>query len=78
MKNKKISTLMLLSLFSFAFAQAQGIGSSLGLYVFPANNQSAATQEADETACFTISKSQIHLPPLFCGVGIVDICIGNT
>lgn len=55
---------MLLSLFSFAFAQAQGIGSSLGLYVFPANNQSAATQEADETACFKWAKNQTGYDPM--------------
>lgn len=44
--------------------QAQSIASSLGLYVFPANNQDAATQEADETACFTWAKNQSGYDPI--------------
>ncbi len=64
MKNKIIYTSLLLSFFGFASIQAQGIGSSLGLYVFPANNQSAATQEADEMACFKWAKGQTGYDPM--------------
>lgn len=55
---------MVLGLFVTSITNAQGIGSSLGLYVFPANNQSAATQEADETACFKWAKSQTGYDPM--------------
>ena len=43
---------------------AQGIASSLGLYVFPANNQDTATQEADEMECFKWAKQQTGYDPL--------------
>ena len=64
MKNKIIYTFLLLSFFGFTSILAQGIGSSLGLYVFPANNQSAATQEADEMACFKWAKGQTGYDPM--------------
>jgi hypothetical protein len=43
---------------------AQDISKSLGLYVFPANNQDKATQEADEMACFKWAKEQSGYDPL--------------
>jgi hypothetical protein len=45
-------------------AQNQGISGSLGLYVFPSNNQSAEQQEADETACFNWAKQQTGYDPM--------------
>lgn len=57
---------MILGLFllSIGGLNAQSISSSLGLYVFPANNQNAATQEADETACFKWAKQQSGYDPM--------------
>ena len=43
---------------------AQDLSKSLGLYVFPANNQDKATQEADEMACFKWAKEQSGYDPL--------------
>ncbi len=43
---------------------AQDISKSLGLYVFPANNQDKATQEADEMACFKWAKEQSGYDPM--------------
>jgi len=51
-------------LLSLGGLNAQSISSSLGLYVFPANNQNAATQEADETACFKWAKQQSGYDPM--------------
>ena len=49
---------------SLNLINAQSISQSLGLYVFPANNQNAATQEADETACFKWAKEQSGYDPM--------------
>ena len=63
--NKKILIpFVILGLIVSFTSKAQGIGSSLGLYVFPANNQSAATQEADEMACFKWAKGQTGYDPM--------------
>jgi hypothetical protein len=43
---------------------AQGMAKSLGLYVFPANNQSQATQDADEMACYKWAINQTGYDPL--------------
>ncbi len=64
MKNKIIYSSLLISFLTFSTMQGQSIASSLGLYVFPANNQDAATQEADEMACFTWAKNQSGYDPL--------------
>jgi len=66
MKMKKYMKSLILGLFLLTLGglNAQSISSSLGLYVFPANNQSAATQEADETACFKWAKEQSGYDPM--------------
>ena len=64
MKNKIIYTSLFVSFLTLSAVQAQSIASSLGLYVFPANNQNAATQEADEMACFTWAKNQTGYDPI--------------
>ncbi len=43
---------------------AQDISKSLGLYVFPSNDQDKATQNADETACFKWAKEQSGYDPM--------------
>ncbi len=64
MRNKIIHMSLFISFLTMSSIQAQSIASSLGLYVFPANNQDAATQEADETACFTWAKNQSGYDPI--------------
>ncbi len=64
MKNKIIYTSLFISFLALSTTQAQSISSSLGLYVFPAKNQNAATQEADETACFKWAKQQTGYDPM--------------
>lgn len=64
MKNKIIYTTLFVSILTLSTLQSQSIASSLGLYVFPANDQNAATQEADETACFKWAKQQSGYDPM--------------
>ena len=64
-----IATLAVLTVFGFDIdAQAQGastsISSSLGLYVFPAKDQTKETQEADESACYKWAIEQTGIDPL--------------
>jgi len=40
------------------------LSSSLGVYVFPAKNQSADQQSADEGACFNWAKGQTGIDPM--------------
>ncbi|MCA0931977.1 hypothetical protein LCM02_05910 [Lutimonas saemankumensis] len=63
-KSIKYVSIFILLFGSLSSIQAQGIASSLGLYVFPANNQDAATQEADEMACFKWAKEQTGYDPM--------------
>jgi len=46
------------------FAQNSGITKSLGLYVFPTNEQDEKTQEADESACYKWAIEQTGYDPL--------------
>jgi len=46
------------------YSQNNGIAKSLGLYVFPTNDQSAEQQAKDESACFTWAKEQSGVDPL--------------
>lgn len=43
---------------------ASSIGKSLGLYIFPANNQTPEVQDADETACYKWAKEQTNYDPM--------------
>ncbi len=45
-------------------AQSSSISRSLGLYVFPAEGQDAAQQDADEAECFKWAKQQSGYDPL--------------
>lgn len=50
-----------------SLAQSSGtitISSSLGLYIFPSNDQDAATQENDEIACYKWAKEQTGVDPI--------------
>ena len=62
----KIKLLFIATLFFTGVDQivAQDIAKSLGLYVFPSNDQDKAAQEADETACFKWAKEQSGYDPI--------------
>jgi len=47
-----------------AKAQSKSLASSLGLYVFPAKEQSQATQDTDETACYKWAMNQTGFDPM--------------
>mgnify|MGYP001089364392 CR=1 FL=1 len=40
------------------------IGQGLGLFIFPANDQDQATQDADEVACYKWAKQQTGVDPI--------------
>jgi len=68
MKNSSLKSVLGILVFlcgtSLITAQSSTISGSLGLYVFPANGQNAATQDADESACFSWAKQQSGYDPL--------------
>lgn len=45
-------------------AQSADISKSLGVYVFPSNNQDAQTQQTDENACYAWAKEQTGYDPM--------------
>jgi hypothetical protein len=47
-----------------AQAATVSIGQGLGLYIFPANGQDQATQDADEVACYKWAKEQTGVDPI--------------
>lgn len=55
---------LIFSYFQDLSAQDTSISKSLGLYAFPAKNQNAKTQEADEVACFKWAKEQTGYDPV--------------
>ncbi|TYA56687.1 glycine zipper domain-containing protein [Formosa maritima] len=60
-----IFTFILTLTFTYvAQAQNKTIASSLGLFVFPANNQDQATQDADEAACYKWAMNQTGFDPM--------------
>ena len=66
MKKSNLIIVLVITLFSFynLSAQSNGIAKGLGLYIFPSNNQDAATQNADEAYCYTWAKEQSGYDPL--------------
>ena len=65
---KKFQYVIIGSLIVLGFQQLKphgnSISKSLGLYSFPAKHQDAATQEADEMACFNWAKQQTGYDPI--------------
>jgi len=65
---KKINLVLVVMIAAFGIqntlAQSEGIAKSLGLYIFPSKNQSAQTQSADESACYTWAIQQTGYDPL--------------
>lgn len=68
MKNRKIVYnffgLLFLIVSNQIYAQNNGISKSLGLYVFPSDNQTSEQQTKDESDCFTWAKEQTGVDPL--------------
>ena len=66
MRKINIALLILATIVGFnkTIAQDSGVSKSLGLYVFPSNNQDKATQEADEFTCFKWAKEQTGYDPM--------------
>lgn len=60
-----IITLAFISAIGYAaMAQTTSIATGLGLYVFPANDQSQETMDADEIACYKWAKEQTGVDPI--------------
>lgn len=53
-----------ISLSSFSQTTGDAINKKVGLYVFPANNQTAEQQEADESYCYTWAVQQSGYDPI--------------
>ena len=67
MKSKILSLIVIMAFIGYSEAQDGGktsIASGLGLYVFPANNQTQETQDADEMACYKWAKEQSGVDPI--------------
>lgn len=63
---KNIAIVFVLGIISFSIQEmgAQTMSKSLGLHVFPSNNQDQATQEADEAACYKWAIQQTGYDPI--------------
>ena len=63
---KKINIVLVMAIFFVGFQQtnAQSIAKSLGMYVFPTNDQDQATQDTDEAACYKWAIQQSGYDPL--------------
>ncbi|WP_298533102.1 glycine zipper family protein [uncultured Algibacter sp.] len=63
---KKINLIVLMALVFCCIQQtkAQSIAKSLGMYIFPSNDQDQATQDADEAACYKWAIQQTDYDPL--------------
>jgi len=63
---KKIILIFLVGFIGLSaqFIEGQSMAQSLGVYVFPANNQDQATQEADEMTCYKWAINQTGYDPL--------------
>lgn len=63
---KKVVLVLMLGVFGLGMqsAYAQSMSKSLGLHVFPSNNQDQATQEADEAECYKWAINQTGYDPI--------------
>lgn len=64
MKNLVLVVLVGIAYLSTQNMLAQSLSNSLGVYVFPANNQNQATQDADESECYKWAINQTGYDPL--------------
>lgn len=63
---KKINLIILVAFLFISFQEvnAQSIAKSLGMYIFPSEDQNQATQDADESACYKWAIQQTGYDPL--------------
>lgn len=63
---KKLAFIMVVCFLAFGIqgAKAQTMSKSLGLHVFPSNNQDQATQDADEAECYKWAINQTGYDPI--------------
>lgn len=63
---KKLNLILFIGLIFCGLQQikAQSIAKSLGMYIFPSNNQDQATQDADEADCYKWAINQTGYDPL--------------
>jgi hypothetical protein len=64
MKNLILIVLVGIAYLSTQNVMAQSLSKSLGVYVFPQNNQDQATQDADESECYKWAINQTGYDPL--------------
>ena len=64
MKNLVLVIMVSVVYLSCQNVMAQSLSKSLGVYVFPANNQDQATQDADESECYKWAINQTGYDPL--------------
>jgi len=64
MKNLILIILVGVALLGSQNVVSQNMSKSLGIYVFPANNQDQATQDADEMECYKWAINQTGYDPL--------------
>ena len=64
MKNLVLVVLVGIVYMSGQNVMAQSLSKSLGVYVFPANNQDQATQDADESECYKWAINQTGYDPI--------------
>lgn len=66
MKNLKI--ILIVSIFfvgaNFSLAQSNGLAKSIGVFVFPNDNQSTETQNKDESDCYKWAMEQTNYDPM--------------
>lgn len=64
MKKAELFILIGILFLSIQTSIAQDISKSIGVYVFPANNQDQTTQDADEMTCYKWAINQTNYDPL--------------
>ncbi len=65
MKNlKSLLVFIIVAGVNFSFAQSNGLAKSIGVYVFPNNDQNAETQNKDESDCYKWAMDQTNYDPM--------------
>jgi len=65
MKNLKLIPIFIIVVsINFSFSQSNGLAKSIGVYVFPNKDQSAETQNKDESDCYKWAMDQTNYDPM--------------
>jgi hypothetical protein len=70
---KTILICILVAGVNFSFAQSNGLAKSIGVYVFPNDDQSAETQNKDESDCYKWAMEQTNYDPMNPTVAVADV-----